>query len=65
MSNSIKEIIVAIDFITTYPLDHPKGHIVSIPWDIMVSLLRTPIATNLHQQWPNSLGYMTTLGSQP
>ena len=58
MSNSTKRITMAIDFMITCPLDHPRGHIVSIPWDIIVPLLRIPIAINLHQQCPNPYGYI-------
>ena len=49
MSNSIKGITVAIDFMITCPLDHPRGHTILILGDIMVPLLRIPVATNLHQ----------------
>ena len=31
MSNSTKGIIVATNFMITCSLDHPKGHIISIP----------------------------------
>ena len=47
-SNSTKGIIMATNFMITCPLDHQMGHTVSIPWDIMVHLLRIPIATSLH-----------------
>ena len=53
------------NFMITCPLDHLRRYIVSILWDIMVSLLRIPIATSLHQQWTNPWGYMTTLKSLP
>ena len=49
MSNSIKWITMATDFMITCSLDHPRGHTVSIPWDIMVPLLRIHVATCLHQ----------------
>ena len=65
MSNYTKGIIVIIDFMITCPLDHLRRYIVSILWDIMVFLLRIPIATSLHQQWTNPWGYMTTLKSHP
>ena len=49
MSNSTKGIIVVTYFMITYPLDHPREHTISIPWDIMVPILRIHVATNLHQ----------------
>ena len=62
----LKELLyVATNFMITCPLDHPRGHTFSIPWDIMVPLLRIPIVTSLHQHWPNLYGYMTILGSHP
>ena len=45
MSNSTKWITVVIDFMITCHLDHPRGYIVSISWDIIVPLLRIPIAS--------------------
>ena len=53
MSNSTKEITMTIDFMITCPLDHSREHIVSIPSDIMVLILRIPVATSLHQLWHN------------
>ena len=53
MLNSTKGTTMTTDFMITCPLDHPMGHVVSIPWDIMVPLLRKPIATILYQLWPN------------
>ena len=52
MSNSNKGIIVVTNFIIICPLDHLRGHVVSIPWDIMVPLLRIPVATSLYRQSP-------------
>ena len=49
MSNSTKGITMVIDFMITCTLDHPMGHVVSIPCDIMVPLLRIPITTSLHR----------------
>ena len=49
MSNSIKGITVATDFMITFPLDHPMGHNVLIPRDIMMPLLRIVVATSLRQ----------------
>ena len=53
MENFTKEITKTKDFMITRPLDHPRGLTVSISLDIMVPLLRIPVATNLHQQLPN------------
>ena len=51
MSNFIEGIAMAIVFLITCPiLDHPIGHIISIPLDTMVSLLRIFIFTSFHQQ---------------
>ena len=49
MSNFTKGITMAIDFMITCPLDNPRGHTISIPWDIMVPLMRIHVATSLHQ----------------
>ena len=49
MSISTNEITMTIDFMITCSLDHPMGHVISITRDIMVPLLRIPIATILHQ----------------
>ena len=49
MSNFIKGITIATNFMITYLLNHLKGHIVSNLWDIVMPLLRIPIATSLHQ----------------
>ena len=40
---------MTIDFMITYPLDHLRGHTVSISRDILMPLLRIHVATNLHQ----------------
>ena len=40
---------MAIVSMNTPPYDHPRGHTVSILKDIMVPLLRIPIATGFHQ----------------
>ena len=49
MSNSIKGITMATDFMITCPLDYPIGHIVSIACDIMVPIYGILVATSLHQ----------------
>ena len=49
MSDFTKGITVTTNFMITCPLDHPRRHTVSIPWDIMISLLRILVITNLHQ----------------
>ena len=54
MSNSTKGITTVTNFMITCPLDQLMRHIISILGDIMVLLLRILIATNLHQQLPNS-----------
>ena len=43
MLNSTKGITTITNFMITCPLNHQRGHVVSIPWDIIVSLLRIPI----------------------
>ena len=53
MLNSTKGISVAIDFMITCPLHYPRRHTISIPLDIIVPILRTPVATSVYQQWPN------------
>ena len=45
---------MTIVYMNTPPWDQPKGHVASIPWDIMVPILRIPIVTGFYQQWLNS-----------
>ena len=41
------------------------GHTVSILRDIMVPLLRIPIATGFHQEWPDPYGIYDQLMIPP
>ena len=48
LSNFIKWILETTDFMITCHLDHPRGYVILIPWDIMVPLLRIPVVTSLY-----------------
>ena len=56
MSNSTKKNYYGHRFHDYIPLNHSKGHIVSILWDIKVSLSRILVATNLHKKMTQSIG---------